>query len=133
VKRTSPPARGGSGRPPDEDCRDDGCGRGARKADARAAVQGPNHHTAACGAPPAVDGDATGTYVGYFENEYGEQAIYTYEHETGEATIRMGDGGWHDAYRVNDGQAEGLLLGKTETIWLVYVDDATSPFADRKP
>ena len=34
-----------------------------------------NHHTAACGEPPDVDGDAAGTYVGYFANEYGEQAV----------------------------------------------------------
>ena len=59
-----------------------------------------NHHTAACGEPPAVDADAAGTYFGYFTNEYGEQAIYTYDHETGEATVGMGDAGWHDAYRV---------------------------------
>ena len=77
-----------------------------------------NHHAAACGEPPDVDGDAAGTYVGYFANEDGEQAIYTYDHETGEATIRMGDAGWHDTFRVKDGQPEGLLLGKTEAMWL---------------
>jgi hypothetical protein len=33
-------------------------------------------------------------YVGYFANEHGEQAIYTYDFETGEATLRMGDSGW---------------------------------------
>ena len=65
-----------------------------------------------------MDGDAAGTYVGYFANEYGEQAVYTYDHETGEATLQMGDAGWHDAYRVKDGQAEGLLLSKTEAMWL---------------
>src|SRR5207253_1342740 len=59
-----------------------------------------NHHTAACGEPPAVDGDAPGTYVGYFANEYGEQAVYTYGAQTGAATIRMGDAGWHDVHRV---------------------------------
>jgi hypothetical protein len=77
-----------------------------------------NRHTAACGEPPAVDGDAAGRYVGYFANEYGEQAIYTYDHDTGEATVRMGDAGWQDAYRVRDGQVEGLLLGEAEAMWL---------------
>jgi hypothetical protein len=57
-----------------------------------------NHHTPSCGEPPAVDGDAAGAYVGYFANEYGEQAVYTYDHGTGAATIRMGDADWHDTY-----------------------------------
>ena len=77
-----------------------------------------NHHAAACGEPPAVDGDAAGTYFGYFMSEYGEQDIYTYDYETGEATVRMGDAGWHDAYRVADGEVKGLLLTKTEAMWL---------------
>lgn len=90
-----------------------------------------NHHSASCGEPPAVDGDAAGTYVGYFANEYGEQAVYTYDHGTGEATIRMGDAGWHDTYRVEDGQAEGLLLGKTEAMWLRACWLATGALKDR--
>ena len=90
-----------------------------------------NHHTAACGEPPVVDGDAAGTYVGYFTNEYGEQAIYSYDDETGEATIRMGDAGWHDAYRVEDGQAEGLVLTKTEAMWLRACWLATGGLKDR--
>src|SRR5438128_1626094 len=90
-----------------------------------------NHHTAACGEPPAVDADAAGTYFGYFTNEYGEQAIYTYDHETGEATVGMGDAGWHDAYRVADGQAEGLVLTKTEAMWLRACWLATGGLKDR--
>ena len=90
-----------------------------------------NHHTAACGEPPAVDGDAAGTYFGYFMNEYGEQAIYTYDHETGEAVVRMGDTGWHDAHRVKDGQAEGLVLTKTEAMWLRTCWLATGGLKDR--
>jgi len=90
-----------------------------------------NRHTAACGEPPAVDGDAPGTYVGYFANEYGEQAIYTYDYETGAATLRMGDAGWHDARRVARGQAEGLLLTKTEALWLRSCWLATGGLKDR--
>jgi len=90
-----------------------------------------NHHTAACVEPPTVDGDAAGAYFGYFANEYGEQAIYTYDYETGEATIRMGDTGWHDAYRVEDGQAEGLVLTKTEAMWLRACWLATGALKDR--
>ena len=78
-----------------------------------------------------VDGDAPGTYVGYFANEYGEQAIYTYDYETGAATLRMGDAGWHDAHRVEDGQAEGLVLTKTEALWLRACWLATGALRDR--
>ena len=90
-----------------------------------------NHHTAACGEPPALDGDAAGTYFGYFANEHGEQAIYSYDTKTGEATLRMGDAGWHDAYRVKDGRAEGLLLGTTEAMWLRACWLATGAVRDR--
>jgi hypothetical protein len=65
-----------------------------------------NHHTAA--------GDAAGISYGYFANEYGEQAIYAYDHATGAATIRLGDAGWHDVHRVTDGEAEGLVLTHAE-------------------
>jgi hypothetical protein len=90
-----------------------------------------NHHTAACAEPPAVDGDAAGTYFGHFANEYGEQAIYTYDYETGEATLRMGDTGWHEVHRVKDGQAEGLVLTKTEAMWLRACWLATGALKDR--
>jgi hypothetical protein len=66
-----------------------------------------NHHITTCGAPPTVDGDIPGTYVGYFANEHGEQAVYTYDDETGEATIRMGEAGWHDVHRVHEGPSGG--------------------------
>jgi hypothetical protein len=38
-----------------------------------------NHHTASCGPPPTVDGDAPDAYYGYFANEHGEQALYVYD------------------------------------------------------
>jgi hypothetical protein len=77
-----------------------------------------NHHTTTCGELLAVDGDAPGTYVGYFANEHGEQAVYTYDHATGAATLRMGDAGWHDVRPVENGQAEGLVLTEAEASWL---------------
>ena len=78
-----------------------------------------NAHTEPCGDPPVVDGDAEGTYFGYFANEYGEQAIYRFDQETGEASIQMGDAGWANVYRVVDGEPEGLLLTKAEAAWLM--------------
>jgi hypothetical protein len=65
-----------------------------------------------------VDGDAPAEYVGYFVNEYGEQAMYTYNFETGEGTLKMGDAGWLTAHAVVNGEAKGLRLTKAELVWL---------------
>ena len=85
---------------------------------AGALLQIPNHHGEAGGSPPRIDGDAPGSYVGYFANEHGEQAIYTYEHATGRARLQLGDAGWEQVYAVQDGAAEGLVLTKAERVWL---------------
>lgn len=77
-----------------------------------------NHHTAACAEPPAVDGDVPHAYYGYFANEYGERAIFAYDHATGEVTVRMGDAGWGNVYRFVDGRIEGVKVTKAEATWL---------------
>jgi len=38
-----------------------------------------NRHSAACGIPPAVSTEAADLYIGYFENRYGEQWIFTFD------------------------------------------------------
>ncbi len=76
-----------------------------------------NHHTDKCGKPPSVDGDEPNTYHGYFENRYGEQSIFVHKRATGEAVVFCGDAGW-TAYRVVNGQVEGLVLAPEERIWL---------------
>jgi len=38
-----------------------------------------NRHTDACGTPPAVDDSEPNRYLGYFQNEHGEQAIFVYD------------------------------------------------------
>ena len=77
-----------------------------------------NHHTAPCSEPAVVDGDMPGVYHGYFENQHGEQAIFTYDPATGEAVVRMGDAGWENAFPVVDGRVDGLVLGEAESLWL---------------
>ncbi len=37
-----------------------------------------NHHSAACGTPPHIDDLHPNQYLGYFENQYGEQAVFVY-------------------------------------------------------
>ena len=62
-----------------------------------------NHHTADCGAPPCIDGDAANTYYGYFENAFREQFIFVYERDSKRATVWMGDGSWDREYTFRDG------------------------------
>jgi hypothetical protein len=60
-----------------------------------------------------------GKCLGYFANEHGEQAIYTYDFDTGEATLTMGDTGWQVTHPVVNGKAGGgLLLTEAELAWL---------------
>ena len=46
-----------------------------------------NHHVADCGKPPHIDGDIRKRYHGYFENQYGEQAVFIYGHEVKAGTL----------------------------------------------
>ena len=77
-----------------------------------------NHHTAACGDPPIVSSEAGNPYIGYFENSFGEQWIFTLDRESGKAVLRGGDVGWNTTYEVVDGCVAGLRLGKEEQPWL---------------
>lgn len=77
-----------------------------------------NHHTDNCGPAPAVDGDEAGKYYGYFANQHGEQAVFVYDYQTDEASVWMGDTGWHDAHRVLDSHVEGVILNESEAAWI---------------
>lgn len=78
----------------------------------------PNHHTASCGDPPIVDGSDQNNYLGYFENEHGEQWIFTRDRKTGIATLRGGDIGWNKAIDVTEGPSPDLILNTSERNWL---------------
>lgn len=77
-----------------------------------------NHHTASCGDPPIVDGSAENCYLGYFENPYGEQWIFTMDRGTGKATLQGGDVGWNTKFDVTNGTVADLILGQEEQLWL---------------
>ncbi len=68
--------------------------------------------------PPIVNSDDPHLYVGYFQNAFGEQWIFTSNNKTGEATLRGGDIGWNNAQPVKEGHVEGLILGGAESAWL---------------
>lgn len=77
-----------------------------------------NQHSAACGDPPIIRSDDPALYVGYFENAYGEQWIFTYHRKTHIAELRGGDIEWNAVYQVKDGAVPDLILNREEAIWL---------------
>jgi len=77
-----------------------------------------NHHTVGSGDPPIVSGDNPNVYIGYFENAFGEQWLFTFDRSTNEAVLRGGDIGWNTVFEVNDGVASGLVMRPDELAWL---------------
>lgn len=77
-----------------------------------------NHHSPSCGDPPIVGSEVDDCYIGYFENRYGEQWIFTYDREKRTAVLRGGDAVWNSGFSVVDGVAEGLILNNEEQLWL---------------
>lgn len=76
-----------------------------------------NNHTPACGDPPIVDNSAN-CYVGYFENVHGEQWVFTYDRQTGDAYLLGGDINWNNRKVVRDGVVPDLRLTDDEAAWL---------------
>jgi hypothetical protein len=77
-----------------------------------------NRHSAEAGTPPRiVDLDAT-HYVGYFENGYGEQALFVYDRAAGTGSLHLGDAGWETAHAVINGAVPDLVLSESELLWV---------------
>jgi hypothetical protein len=77
-----------------------------------------NHHALVSGDPPIIEDSKPNQYIGYFENMFGEQWIFTRDRATGIATLRGGDIGWNNAIDVTDGSTGDLTLNATEAHWL---------------
>ena len=86
-----------------------------------------NHHTAYCGDPPIVNEDDRDTYIGYFENRYGEQWVFTCQRTSGETLLRGGDTGWNKSWPVIDGKVDGVNLNCEESLWLAACQAAAMP------
>jgi hypothetical protein len=77
-----------------------------------------NRHTEDCGEPPivAAGGDK---YSGYFENEFGEQAVFRFDQVHGVGSVQLGDAGWDVVHPVKGGiPGGGLIVTPTEQRWL---------------
>lgn len=77
-----------------------------------------NKHGKGCGEPPHITNDEPNVYYGYFENDYGEQWVFTYHRKSKVGELRGGDAGWTQPYSVKDGRASDLILGESERMWL---------------
>lgn len=77
-----------------------------------------NHHTSEAGTLPRISDADPSLYIGYFENRYGEQAVFVFNRTTQSAILHLGDAGWETEYTVIDGVAPDLVLGEAELRWL---------------
>ena len=76
-----------------------------------------NNHALGSGDPP-IASNSDDAYIGYFENIYGEQWIFTYDRQTKSASLHGGDVGWNTRMKVLDGSVPGLVLQNDEAAWL---------------
>jgi hypothetical protein len=76
-----------------------------------------NNHTPHCGVPP-VARNSERTYIGYYENQDGEQWVFFYNRETKSGSLYGGDIDWHNPQKVRDGIVPGLNLRDDEAAWL---------------
>ena len=81
-------------------------------------LQSRNHHSLSCGDPPIIKGDDPNVYLGYFQNAFGEQWVFSYDRTTRKAELRGGDIGWNTVHEVRDGKVGELVLGREELAWL---------------
>ena len=77
-----------------------------------------NRHSAKAGIPPRIDDLRSNQYVGYFENAYGEQALFVYDRDARTGIVYLGDAGWETPHAVVDGAVPDLVLSETESLWL---------------
>ena len=78
----------------------------------------PNQHAPSCGDPPIIAGDDPDLYVGYFQNAYGEQWLFTFHRQSRTARLRGGDIGWNESIPVRDGRPADIILNASEQAWL---------------
>jgi len=76
-----------------------------------------NHHAPACGTPPRIE-ERPGQYLGYFENEFGEQMIFVFDRGTEMGLLYAGDAGWETPHKVVGGVAPKLAMRSDERLWL---------------
>ena len=77
-----------------------------------------NRHSAEAGLPPHIVDLDGNQYVCYFENGYGEQAVFVYDRDAGTGKLYLGDAGWETAHVVINGAVPDLILSESELLWV---------------
>jgi hypothetical protein len=77
-----------------------------------------NHHSSECGTPPRIDDRSPSQYLGYFENQHDEQAVFVYDRDSRQAIVYVGDAGWQMPHTVVEGSVPDLILSETERLWV---------------
>jgi hypothetical protein len=76
-----------------------------------------NVHVADSGQPPTLD---AADYLGYFENNHGEQWVFVGDRAKRTAALWGGDAGWAKCHQITaDQMAPNLVLNPEEVWWLV--------------
>jgi len=76
-----------------------------------------NNHIASCGTIPEIDKE--NKYLGYFENEDGEQSFFIGDYDKKKAVIRGGDFGWETEIEISLGMTEfKYIFSLSEIIWI---------------
>ncbi len=93
-----------------------------------------NHHATTENEPPEISDDDRNLYVGYFQNEHGEQWTFTFDRTTRIGELRGGDVDWK-ALQVTD--ADGaprvdMVLNAGERLWLQACWKAATAFGNRR-
>jgi hypothetical protein len=65
-----------------------------------------------------IDDLCPNLYLGYFENEHGEQAVCVYDRDSKQAVLYLGDAGWETSHTVVDGAVPDLVLSEVERLWV---------------
>lgn len=79
-----------------------------------------NNHTRSGGTPPAVNNSDPKKYVGYFQNEHGEQWVFTFDSDSRVGELRGGDVNWRPlpVTGVGGGPHVDMNLSEPEKMWL---------------
>jgi hypothetical protein len=83
-----------------------------------------NKHIKECGEPPNLF-TSPNCYIGYFENQHGEQLVYQYNRDTKQGRLWHGDCRWAKIIEVVDGyplsMGKIVTLSEEELAWLYIV------------
>ena len=78
-----------------------------------------NHHVEDCGEPPKLD--FNNKYLGYYENEFGEQFFFIGDYAERKAIIRGGDIGWETEVEIHlEMEASEIMFSKDELVWMAH-------------